>query len=157
VRRRLRGGAGGRGRERGADRRGGAGDRRGGGGGRPPGEQIHSLRAALRALDDAVSAVVVAPVDLPHLSAGVVAALIAARERSGAPVVVPVHGGKRGHPVLFARAVFPELQADPLQEGARTVVHAHAATLEEVPVTEPGVLDEVNTPEDFRRVVRRCP
>jgi molybdenum cofactor cytidylyltransferase len=116
-------------------------------------EQIESLRAALRVVREGAAAVIVLPVDHPQVGPEVVTALIDGFRRSRAPVVVPVHRAKRGHPVLFANAVFDELLADPLPEGARTVVHAHANELLEVEVGQDSVLHDVNTPADFRRVV----
>jgi molybdenum cofactor cytidylyltransferase len=116
-------------------------------------EQIHSLRTGLAALAPEVEATVVVPVDFPGIRVGVVAALIDAFRRTGAPLVVPVHRGQRGHPALFARRVFADLMADPLSEGARSVVHAHADSLVEVPVDEAGVLHDVDTPADYRRIV----
>lgn len=113
-------------------------------------EQVESLRAGLRALDDAVRAAIVAPVDVPRISPGDVRRLADAFGSGGAPIVIPVHGGRHGHPVLFARAVWPELLADPLPEGARTVIHAHRAELREVPVD--ALPADVDTPEDFRRL-----
>lgn len=117
------------------------------------GEQIDSLRAGLRALAPAAAAAVVSPVDLPQLHAGVVRALLVAFRRTGAPVVLPAYRGRHGHPVLFAREVFAELLAGPLAEGARSVVRAHAADRVEVALDEPGVLLDVDTPADYRRVV----
>jgi molybdenum cofactor cytidylyltransferase len=116
-------------------------------------EQIDSLRTGLRSLRAEVEAAVVAPVDFPHVHAGIVMALIDAFRRTRAPIAVPMHRGKHGHPVLFARAVFPELLTDPLPEGARSVVHAHSHELVEVPVDEAGVLLDVNTPLDYQRIV----
>jgi len=114
-------------------------------------EQIDSLRAGLRSLEAGTDAVVVAPVDFPLVTSNVVSSLIAAFRRSNAPVVVPVHGARHGHPVLFARDVFADLLAEPLPEGARTVVHANRSRLVEVPVQDEGILHDVDTPEDFRR------
>ena len=113
-------------------------------------EQADSLRAGLRALPAAAEAAVVAPVDVPRVAAELVERIIAAFRRSGAPVVVPAREGKHGHPVLFARRVFAELLADGLPEGARTVVHAHRAELDEVPVD--ALAADVDTPADLRRL-----
>jgi molybdenum cofactor cytidylyltransferase len=112
-------------------------------------EQVDSLRVALRALPPDAEAAVVAPVDVPDVSAELVRQLIDGFRRTCAPVVVPGLEGKHGHPVLFARAVFGELLDGALPEGARTVVHRHAAELLEIPVERlPADLD---TPEEFRR------
>lgn len=118
----------------------------------PAAEQIDSLRVGLRAVGDHTEAVIVCPVDYPSVSASTVRALIAAFRRSAAPVVVPTYGRKHGHPVLFARRVFSELLSDPLPEGARTVVHAHASDLLEVPVDDAAILRDVDTPADYRAV-----
>src|SRR5207244_5630298 len=71
--------------------------------------QLSSLKVALRhvraALPDA-GAIVMALVDHPAVRASTVAGLIAAA--SDAAIVVPTYGGRRGHPVLFARSVWQE-------------------------------------------------
>jgi molybdenum cofactor cytidylyltransferase len=66
-------------------------------------------------------------------------------------VTVPVCEGRRGHPVLLASALFPELLEPDLPEGARTVVHRHAHTRQAVEVDDAGVLDDIDTPEAYRR------
>ncbi|MFQ5878484.1 MAG: NTP transferase domain-containing protein [Acidobacteriota bacterium] len=115
------------------------------------GEQIDSLRAGLRTLGGGVEAVVVHPVDHPRVEPGTVAALISAFRARRAPIVVPVCEGERGHPALFASAVFPELLAGRGPEGARSVVNAHEDELEEVIVRDRGALIDVDTPEEYRR------
>lgn len=123
---------------------------------RPDAEQVDSLRAGLSALPPGAVAAVVAPTDVPGIDAAAVGALLEAFRARGAPVVRAVHGGRHGHPVLFARRVFPELFAEPLPEGARSVVHAHAGEVEEVEVASPAVLLDVDTPEDYRRLLEEA-
>ena len=118
-------------------------------------EQIDSLRSALCALDDAATAAVVTPVDFPRIGSKAIRALIEAFGRTAAPVVLPTYNGEHGHPTLFARGVWAELLGDPLPEGARSVVHAHAAELVAVPVDDPGILADVNTPAEYRQIVER--
>ena len=113
-------------------------------------EQVDSLRLALAAMRDDALAAIVAPVDVPEVSAATVHAIREAFARTGGPIVLPAHEGRHGHPVLFSRAVWPELLEGELPEGARTVIHAHAAELVEIPV---GALPlDVDTPADFRRL-----
>ncbi len=113
--------------------------------------QVASLRAGLGALGEGVEAAVVTPVDVPRVDAETVRALAEAFAASGAPVAQPFDGVRHGHPVLFARAVWPELMADPLPEGARTVIHAHAAARAEVRVR--ALPADVDTPDDYRRLL----
>jgi CTP:molybdopterin cytidylyltransferase MocA len=116
-------------------------------------EQADSLRAGLLALSPAATAAVVLPVDVPAVGAAAVRAVIDAFRARGAPIVRAAHGGRNGHPVLFARAVFAELLADDLPEGARTVIHRHGSAVESVEVASDAVLTDVDTPEDYRRLV----
>ncbi len=118
---------------------------------------IASLRAALRALQPLQpSAVLVWPVDLPHVRVATVERLLETHRRTGALVVVPTFAERRGHPVIWGAAVFEELLASEAAttEGARAVLHEHAAELVSVAVDDPAVIDEVNTPEDYERLVR---
>lgn len=114
-------------------------------------EQIDSLRLALAALPPEAEAAAVALVDVPEADAAVVRAVVDGFRRSGAPLVLPSRGGRHGHPVLFARRAWPELMAPGLAEGARSVVHAHAADRVEVPVD--SLPRDVDTPDDYRRLL----
>jgi molybdenum cofactor cytidylyltransferase len=113
--------------------------------------QVASLRAGLGALGAAVEAVVVTPVDVPRVDAETVRALAAVFETSRAPLARPFDGVRHGHPVLFSRALWPELMADPLPEGARSVIHAHAGERAEVRVR--ALPADVDTPEEYRRLL----
>lgn len=112
-------------------------------------EQVDSLRAGLRALAPSTGAAVVTPVDVPDVTAALVRSLVDGFRATGAPIVVPAAEGRHGHPVLFARSVFPELLDGGLPEGARTVVHRHAAELLEIPVER--LAPDLDTPEEYRR------
>lgn len=112
-------------------------------------QQADSLRVGLRSLPPEAEAAVVAPVDVPDVSGALVRAVIDAHRRTGAPVALPAREGRHGHPVLFARRVFQELMRPELPQGARTVVHAHARHLAEVPVD--ALPADLDTPEEYRR------
>ena len=112
-------------------------------------EQADSLRIGLMSLPPEAVAAVVAPVDVPDVSGALVRAVIDAFRRAGAPIALPARDGRHGHPVLFARRLFDELAAPGLPQGARTVIHAHAADLAEVPVD--ALPPDLDTPEEYRR------
>jgi molybdenum cofactor cytidylyltransferase len=82
-------------------------------------------------------------------------ALIDRFREGDAAVVVPVFDGRRGHPVVFGRAVFDELLAAPDAEGARAVVRAEPDRVAEVPVSDPAVADSLNTPGAYQDLLRR--
>jgi molybdenum cofactor cytidylyltransferase len=116
-------------------------------------EQVDSLRAGLLAVAADADAVVVLPVDVPAVDARAVRAVVDAFAARGAPVVRASFDGRNGHPVLFSRALFAELLGGDLPEGARTVIHRHAAASEGVAVPDAGVVADVDTPDDYRRLL----
>src|SRR4051812_37701887 len=76
--------------------------------------QIASLRLAIRALEPLQpSAILVWPVDLPHVRVTTVERVLEAHRRTQAVAVVPSFGGRRGHPVVWGSALFAELLASP--------------------------------------------
>jgi molybdenum cofactor cytidylyltransferase len=115
--------------------------------------QLSSLHEALDDLAArAPRAIVMAPVDLPLVAPATVRAVIEAWTRSGASVVRPSRGGRHGHPVLFDARVLAELRAADPSAGARAVVRAHSAESLDVEVDDEGAFEDIDTPEDYRRV-----
>jgi molybdenum cofactor cytidylyltransferase len=112
-----------------------------------------SLRAGLAAAIDADGAVVLLG-DMPGVTAEIVDALIAAFETApGCAAVVPTCGGRRGNPVLLARAIFPQIAALAGDEGARRLLRAMEGVVE-LPFDDDGILADVDAPADLARFKR---
>ncbi|PWG62606.1 nucleotidyltransferase family protein [Spiribacter halobius] len=106
-----------------------------------------SLAAGVAATPEA-GAWLVALADMPLVAPATVAEL-AARLRAGAGIVMPEYDGRRGHPVGFAARFGPALRALAGDTGARRVVRAHPGCVVTVPVADPGILRDVDTPADL--------
>ena len=118
--------------------------------------QLSSLQAAVRSLaGSAATGLLVAPVDHPCIGPEVVEALLAVFAEENPEVAVPTFGGRRGHPVVFSARLFPELLEAPLEQGARAVVRRQA--VREVPVSEAGILADIDDPEVYERVIGARP
>lgn len=114
--------------------------------------QLSSLQTAIRALEPAtVDGLLLAPVDHPCVAGESLDALVRAFQAGQPDVAVPVHSGRRGHPVIFSARLFGELLAAPLDQGARAVVHRH--TVHEVPVDDPGILADIDDPAIYRHLI----
>lgn len=111
-----------------------------------------SLRRGVLACGDC-EAVLLAPADLLGASVALVER-VAAAARSGAPLVVPAHRGRAGHPVAFGRALYGELSALGGDTGAREVVRRHFARALCVP-GEP--LHDIDDEADYRRFLAGAP
>jgi molybdenum cofactor cytidylyltransferase len=68
-------------------------------------------------------------------------------------IVVPVHDGRRGHPVIFAAELFDEILALPSDQGLNTIVRRQPERVIEVFVENAGVLRDIDTPEQFARLL----
>jgi molybdenum cofactor cytidylyltransferase len=100
-----------------------------------------------------IEAAVIALIDVPLVSAETVRTLLDAWNESRAPIVRPARGGEHGHPVIFDAAIFDELRRADLNVGAKAVVRAHEAQLVNVPIDDAGAYQDIDTPEDYARVV----
>jgi len=88
-------------------------------------------------------------VDVPMVKASTVTDVIAVWRRTRAPIVRPAIGDRHGHPVIFDRAVLDELRRAPMNEGAKSVVRAHATEIVNVSVADEGCLMDIDTPSDY--------
>ncbi len=111
--------------------------------------QFSSLQCGLRAVSPDAEGVVLTPVDHPNIEADTVARLI----ESAAPIAIPQYLGRHGHPVLFTRALFAEFLVLPPEEQARTVLHRHAKEIRYIDVPDAGILDDIDDPEAYRRLL----
>ena len=113
--------------------------------------QLSSLVCGIDALAAEAPAALMTLVDIPLVQPSTVAALLAAWFRDPAPLVRPIHEGRHGHPVIFGRALLDALKrADPA-EGAKPTVRSFAWDAVSVPVDDPGVLIDLDTPDEYER------
>lgn len=122
--------------------------------------QLSSLIAALRSLGTEgvagkVDGVLVHLVDHPFLNPTLVNEMIERFYDSKKLIIVPRYKGRRGHPVIFSSQLFSELLNASLDQGAKTVVHAHRAETLEIETEDEGVVADIDTPEEYRRQIGR--
>ncbi len=118
--------------------------------------QFSSLKLGLqdvlnRGRDSAVVALVDRPPVRPATLAKLHGEFLAASEEDlwG---VVPEHDGKHGHPYFAGRDLIEAFLRAQLTTTARDVIHSVAAHLRYVPVDDPHVSLNVNTPEEYAQL-----
>jgi molybdenum cofactor cytidylyltransferase len=111
---------------------------------------ITSIQTGIRSLPVGTSGALLFLVDHPLVDSETIHLLVAA----AAPdrIVVPTFEGRRGHPVLFGATILQEVLALDTSEGANIVVRRDPSRIFQVSVNSPGVLVDVDTPEDFRKL-----
>jgi molybdenum cofactor cytidylyltransferase len=106
-----------------------------------------SIAAGAGALSPDLSGVFIALGDMPGI--GLESYRVLAAEFTQGSIIVPLHRGTRGHPVLFCASFVPELSALSGDEGARSLLRRHALRVAEVEIANPDALRDVDTREDF--------
>jgi molybdenum cofactor cytidylyltransferase len=106
-----------------------------------------SIAAALAAVDERCDVMVLMLGDQPGVTAGTVAALLTGRGE--APLAVCRYEDGNGHPIAFARSVFPALAALHGDKGVWRLLDQRAAEVVAVPIPGP-IPRDVDTPEDYR-------
>ena len=74
---------------------------------------------------------------------------------AGAPLAAPYFRARRGHPVGHVAAVFSSNSSRSRgDEGAKRVIAANEKQLVKIPVGDPGVLRDIDRPEDLAPPLR---
>jgi molybdenum cofactor cytidylyltransferase len=116
---------------------------------------LSSVQAAFRALPPGTEAAVVMLGDQPAVPAAVLDALVRVFREGRRGIVVPVHGGRRGHPVLIATAFRGDILGLDPGVGLRQLLRVHPGEVEEVAVDEAAVLTDMDKPEDYKKLASR--
>ena len=109
-----------------------------------------SFQAGIRALGPESEGAVLFLVDHPVVDPQTIDMLITSF--TPGRIVLPVYEGRRGHPVLFSRAALDEVLDLPSTKGANVIVRKSPERITEVAVSQPGILVDVDTPEQFERL-----
>ncbi len=112
-----------------------------------------SIRIGVRAISQEVSGFLLVLGDMPKVRRETYEQLLGAHQRFPNRVIVPRYQGQRGNPVLFPasyRSLLLQLSGD---VGARGLLQQESSQLYWLEVEDPGILFDVDTVEDYRRLV----
>ena len=114
-----------------------------------------SIKAGLTALgNERPEALLILNVDQPR-SADVIRSLLEEHLSQGSLITIPTHLGKGGHPIILSTSLLDELRE--IEEetlGIKAVVQRHLESTRRVEMDTPEVLWDLNTPEEYQRVLQ---
>jgi molybdenum cofactor cytidylyltransferase len=113
-------------------------------------EMLVSLQVGARELSGEIAALLVVLGDQPLIEAGVVRAVVAAYRAGGAKIIIPSYQMRRGHPWLVERSLWPHLLSLTPEQTMRDFLTAHSGEIQYVTVDSPGILKDMDTPEDYQ-------
>jgi molybdenum cofactor cytidylyltransferase len=114
--------------------------------------QFSSLQVGLReVLNRGRDAAIITLVDRPPAAMTTVQTLREAFETAQQKIwaVVPEYGQKHGHPYVTGREMIERFLREPTTGNARDVEHRYLDHIQYLPVSDPFVALNINTPEDY--------
>ncbi len=119
--------------------------------------QLSSIQVALSHLSPESIAGLIWPVDQPAVSEDLVRRLTQLFIDSKSKIACPIYGGKRGHPAIFHRDLFPEFMDAPLEEGPKKILMRHQNATVLLPTQEPGTVKDIDTPAEYQELTGESP
>ena len=108
-----------------------------------------SIRRGIRSIDPESRGILIALGDQPLLKTKTINALIEAFHRGKGSIFVPVHRGRRGHPVIFGRGFEEELLKLTGDVGARSIIARHPEKVVEVRTRSVAVVKDIDTRKEY--------
>jgi putative nucleotidyltransferase with HDIG domain len=116
-----------------------------------------SVQAGIKSLSEDIDACFLLPADIPLVRPATVETITEYYGSNRPSIIYPVFKGQRGHPPLIARSLFAEILAGDSAGGLRALLQCHEADASEVDVFDEGILLDMDTPEDYARLVKLAP
>lgn len=110
-----------------------------------------SYRAGLAAVYPESEAVMIILGDQPGILPGTIDTLATEWRQKDAPIALCSYQGRKGHPMIFARSMFAQLEDLHGDKAAWKLVDANADLVQEVNFDLPFP-DDINTAKDFERL-----
>lgn len=117
-----------------------------------------SLRQGLLAMDPASEAFLVLLADQPDIGPEIINRMIREFQRAAPKrgIIRPVYRGRPGHPVLIGVNYLHEVLQLQGDVGARRILMNHPEDISEIDMDQDAVLEDIDTPEDYRKYTRRA-
>lgn len=116
---------------------------------------LSSVCAGINAAAPNTEWLVIALADQPSLQPETVTRLLAEAREGPETIVVPSYGGRRGHPLLLHAYYREEILALAGGRGLKELLERHPEAIRHVLFDDEAVLADMDTPEDYRRELRR--
>jgi CTP:molybdopterin cytidylyltransferase MocA len=119
--------------------------------------QLGSLQVGIEAItraDPGVEGIVVLTIDRPRIRGQTLRRLLASFTATPESIWQPTFAGESGHPIIYPRHACSQLLELPPASTARELVRSEAwrTRRRKLEVDDPGVIENIDSPEDFARL-----
>jgi molybdenum cofactor cytidylyltransferase len=115
---------------------------------------LSSVQCGLNALPLDTEAVIIFQGDQPGIPPDVTAKLLRARQENGKGIIISVHDGKRGHPILIDKKYFSEINTLDDSKGLRGLSYLHPGDVFEAETGNSMILRDIDTPEEYIEAIK---
>jgi molybdenum cofactor cytidylyltransferase len=120
---------------------------------------ISSIQSGLPLISPRSNGILISLVDQPMIGPDVINPLVVSFGDFDKKISVPTFQGKHGHPIIISRDFEEEIMklSDDNPEGFKAILNNHRNEIQEIPVDSGSVLDDIDTYEDYQRLVADLP
>ncbi len=120
----------------------------------PGADMAESVRVGLKKVSPACSGVFVCLVDHPMVKAETLISMRSCHAQKPHSIILPIYRGEKGHPPLLPREILAEIDVLPT---LRDVIQKHSGKVYCLAVNDEGVVLDMDTWEDYQRMLLRLP
>jgi molybdenum cofactor cytidylyltransferase len=113
-----------------------------------------SVQEGVRALQPAIEAFFMIPVDIPLVKSETIKSLINEYNQNLGKIIYPVFGGRRGHPPLIPGNLVPVIVQWSKDGNLRDVLNSYSNLAFEVEVNDKGILIDIDTLDDYESLLK---
>lgn len=117
--------------------------------------QSTSLKKGIEAVSPNCDAAMFLLGDQPFVNPAIIDHLVQHFINAGSPLAIPFYNGKRGNPVIIARALFTQLRHLSGDVGAKVLFEEFSASILRVSISDPGILLDVDTRDDYGKLISK--
>lgn len=119
----------------------------------PGSDMAASVKTGLNAVDPLSTGIFVCLCDHPLVSSATLIAMGNLHNDVPDQIVIPVFQGRKGHPTLFPHSVFADMEGNAT---LRDIINLHKESIMFFDVADEGTVLDMDTPEDYQRILDRC-
>jgi len=110
-----------------------------------------SIVCGMHAVGDDADAVMIVLGDQPLIDATIIDRLVQACRENDRGIIVPLHGKRRGNPVIFDMKYKERLSALRGDRGGRDIVDANSGDVLEIDIASEAVISDIDEEDEYRR------
>lgn len=114
---------------------------------------LSSVICGLNSLPSTTGAAIIFPGDQPEISPDLINELRRVLNHNTKGIIVAVHNGKRGHPILIRRNFFPQVERLNAGIGLRELLSKFPDEVFEVEAGNDHILMDIDTQDDYLRAI----